>query len=324
MKPRVLVVMPEIGEQVAGRLATAVPQAEIVWAPTDEHGQERYADAEVYMGLGLGFGSRTLARMPHLKWIQCLVSGTDHLRPVLRGRDLILTSASGIHGPQMAEVALLHMLSLSRDARRLHRDQDAHVWEPRTPRVLDGRTVTIVGVGTIAQRLAPLCKALGMTVLGVSRAPRDVEGFDRVYDRADLVEASAAADFLVVLVPYSSATDRIIGADVLGALKPAAFVINLARGGVVDEEALVSAVQDGRIGGAGLDVFATEPLPATSPLWDLENVLVTPHCGGRSDRYGEQLLTVIEPNLSNYVAGRHDRLINRVVLADDETESGST
>jgi D-2-hydroxyacid dehydrogenase (NADP+) len=251
--------------------------------------------------------------MARLEWVHCLISGTDQLRPALEERrDILLTSSRGIHGPQMSEMALLHMLWLNRQAGRMHRNQLVHVWEAWEQRALDGKTVGIVGLGAIGERLARVCKALDMTVYGVSRTDRPVDGVDRVFDRSQLVDVAGQVDFLVLVLPRTADTEDLVDAEVLAAMRPTAFLVNLARGGVVDEDALLQALRDGRIAGAGLDVFATEPLPVDSPFWDLENVLVTPHVGGRSDRYGQQLLTIVEPNLRRYLAGDRKDMINVV------------
>lgn len=126
------------------------------------------------------------------------------------------------------------------------------------------------------------------------------------------MEAVRDLDYLVIAIPYGPETEGLVGAEVIAAMKPTAILVNLARGRVVDEDALVDALREGRIGGAGLDVFATEPLPPDSPLWVLDNVLVTPHLAGWSDRYVEQALTVVEPNLRDYLAGERGRLRNVV------------
>lgn len=270
--------------------------------------------AEAIFAYGRGFDAQCLARAKRLRWFQCLITGTDHLAPVLKGSGIILTNARGIHGPQMAEMAILHMLALSRRVQRLVRNQTAHVWDRIRPRVLDRRTVVILGVGAIAEHIAKVCKALGMTTIGVSRRPQPIAGYDAILPREKLAEAAAAADFLLVLAPYTKENDRIINATVFDAMKPSACLINIARGGVVDEPALIEALRAGKIAGAGLDVFAEAPLPATSPLWDMENVFITPFIGGLSDRYEDDVMAIIKPNLRGFLAGRYDEMINRVAL----------
>jgi phosphoglycerate dehydrogenase-like enzyme len=195
-----------------------------------------------------------------------------------------------------------------RDIRALFATQDAHRWDRKEQRLLAGKTVTIVGVGAIAEELAKRCKAFAMGVIGVSNGRTAVPNFDAILPRARLTEAAAQADFLIVLVPHSKKTDRLIDEAVLGAMKPSAALINLARGGVVDEAALISALRERKIAGAGLDVFATEPLPKDSPLWDLPNVFVTSHIGGVSETYGEQVMPLLVENLSTFLAGQPEKM----------------
>ncbi|MFP6761742.1 MAG: NAD(P)-dependent oxidoreductase, partial [Rhodospirillales bacterium] len=141
------------------------------------------------------------------------------------------------------------------------------------------------------------------TVYGISRTNREIEGIDKVFSRDDLTEAVKDVDFLIALVPFNPETHNIIDARVFYAMKPSACLINVARGGVVDEAALIDALKNGEISGAGLDVFEESPLPDNSPLWDMENVFITPFTGGRSDKYAERILTVIEPNIRAYLDG---------------------
>jgi phosphoglycerate dehydrogenase-like enzyme len=139
-------------------------------------------------------------------------------------------------------------------------------------------------------------------------------GFDRMYAREDLCKAASEADFLLVVVPYSQETHRIVDASVFAAMPPHACLVNIARGGVVDEAAMIQALQEKRIAGAGLDVFETSPLPANSPLWDMENVFITPFIGGQSDQYEQNVLKIVEPNLRCFLAGDYAGMVNRVAF----------
>jgi phosphoglycerate dehydrogenase-like enzyme len=316
MSCQVLIICPDPGAYTS-RLAEFVPQVKFASFASLEcpPAIELMGEADAIFAFGREFDAKCLARAQRLKWFQCVITGTDHLTPVLKGSRVILTNARGIHGPQMAEMALLHMLALSRRVKDLVRNQTAHVWDRSVaPRVLDKRTVVILGVGAIAEHIAKVAKALGMTVIGISRTPRELAGFDAIYPREKLLEAAAQADFLLVLVPYNKENDRIIGAAVFDAMKPTACLVNIARGGVVDEPALIKALRARKIAGAGLDVFAQAPLPKESPLWDMDNVFITPFIGGLSDRYEDEIMSIIKPNLRSFLAGRYDEMINRVAL----------
>jgi phosphoglycerate dehydrogenase-like enzyme len=278
-----------------------------------EQAEPHLADAEVLVTIGHGFTAEVASRMPALRWLQSMISGTDRLQAALARRpDVVLTSARGIHGPQVTEAAIFHMLCLSRDARRSVHAQDERRWDAWDPRVLDGRTVAIVGIGVIGEQIARVCKAFGMRVIGVSRTSRPVEGIDRIVTRDQIVAAAAEADFLVLTLPLDDHSRHLVDAQVLTAMKPTAYLVNLARGGVVDTGALVDALRRGVIAGAGLDTFDVEPLPADSPLWELENAFITAHMGGRSDRYVDGFLRVFEPNLRRWVDGEHHALVNVV------------
>src|ERR1700680_3367964 len=257
----VLIICPE-PEAYTSRLAGAFPQVRFSCVAALECTKEmdRLGEADAILAYGRAFDAECLARAKRLKWFQCLITGTAHLAPVLAGSSVILTNARGIHGPQMAEMAILHMMALSRQVPQLVRNQAAQVWDRIKPRVLDRRTIAILGVGAIAEHVAKVCQAFGMTTLGISRTPRKLAGFDAIYPRENLLEAAAQADFLLALVPYTKENEKIINSAVFNVMKPTACLINIARGGVVDETALLQALRDGKIAGAGLDVFDEAPL----------------------------------------------------------------
>ena len=176
----------------------------------------------------------------------------------------------------------------------------------------DRSTFGIFGIGAIAEALAPRCKALGMTVVGISSVKRTAAGFDRILARDELLDAVHDLDFLIVLTPYSAKTRNAIDEFVFAAMKPGACIINLARGGVVDEGALVKALEQKQIAGAALDVFATEPLEADHPLWDMKNVIITAHLGGLYDRYVDDAMPTIAHNLRCFLADDLKGMINVV------------
>lgn len=259
--------------------------------------------ARVMIGLAPYLPAPLLAAAPRMEWVQALTTGVDNLlaNPGLRG--VAVTNCAGIHGPQMSELAIMLMLASVRRFPAMLDNQRARVWERWKQPILSGRTVCIVGLGAIAESLAGVCAAFGMTVTGVSDGRAEVPGFARVYRRADLPQAAHEADFLVVLVPYSQKTHHIIDAQVLAAMRPDAWLINIARGGCVDEDALLEVLRAGRIAGAALDVFANSPLPPDSPFWSMPNVIVTPHIGGFSATYHEQALPVVARNLADWLRG---------------------
>jgi phosphoglycerate dehydrogenase-like enzyme len=297
----------------AARLAEAAPGYDYLAAADAAAAVPLAREAEVIVGLAHAIPGAVLAAAPALRWVQALTTGTDPLDrlPELRP-EVVVTAMRGIQGPQMSELCFLMMLALLRDIRGILARQEARVWDRRPQPLLFGRTAVILGVGAIAEYLAARCKAFGMRVIGVSNGRTEAPHFDAILPRAALTDAAAQADFLIVLVPASEATRHIVDARVLGAMRRDAFLVNIARGAVVDEAALAEALAAGAIAGAGLDVFGTEPLPPGSPLWGLPNAIITPHVGGVSDIYMEQALPAVAENLLAYRAGGVAALRNRV------------
>jgi len=249
-----------------------------------------------------GFPSALLARAPALRWIQVMGAGVERfLVPGLSPR-VTVTRAAGIFGPWMAEYTLGWCLWVTQRMEHFRRLQAERAWRPVDPVRLGGGTLCVVGLGDIGREIARSARALGMRAIGVSRTARRVREADAVYAPRALPTALRQADWVVVTVPLSPATRGLIGRRELGAMKPTAWLVNIARGPVVDEPALLEALRARKIGGAVLDVFDTEPLPADHPLWGLDNAVITPHISGPSTP-GE-ICPIFSDNLRRYLAGR--------------------
>lgn len=305
---------PEVPAALFERRAQAdFPGLDLLASDDRQAAVRELATTEVMIGHHFHFDEAVLAHAPRLRWIQSLTSGIDAiLRLSNLRRELIVTNTRGMHGPQVSELVFLQMLALLRDFPRLQRNQAAARWERWPQPLLLGKTVVIVGVGAIAEALALRCKAFGMAVHGVSGRADRPPNFDGLHDYAQLAYAATLADFLVLLVPLTAATEKLIDERVIAALKPEAFLINVARGGVLDEEALLRALRERRLAGAALDVYRTTPLPVGHPLWREPRVVLTPHIGGMSDIYFEQAYPVVRDNLRLYLAGRAEALVNVV------------
>jgi len=252
-----------------------------------------------------------LANAAKLKWVQALGTGLDGItdQPALKP-SVTVTSLHGVHGAPVSEAALASMLALSRNLPGAIRAQDEHQWRRWPAKLLHDKTVGILGIGVIAEALAPKCKAMGMTVVGITSSPRKVVGFDRVHPMGDLPAVLPQLDYLVLLTPYSPATHHMIDAKVFAAMKPASYFVNVARGGVVDEDALLAALRDKKIAGAALDVFNREPLPPDHPFWDFENVIITTHQGGFCDTYVDLAMPILEHNMRCFLRGDLKGMIN--------------
>ena len=270
-------------------------------------------DAHVFMAFGAALKEDIFGGADRLKWVHAFGTGVDGIvdQPGLRP-DVIVTSTRGIHGPPLSEIAILHMLAMARSFPRSVRSQDDRKWDRFRAKTLNRKTAGILGVGLIATDLAPRLQALGMEVVGITRAPRPgLPGFDRFAPRDNLQAAVADLDFLVLLIPLEPDTREIVNADVLGAMKRGSFLVNIARGGVLDERALIEALKSGQLGGAALDTVQKEPLPAEDPLWDAPNLILTPHLGGFYEDYADDSIGQILENIAHFRAGETDRMINR-------------
>jgi D-2-hydroxyacid dehydrogenase (NADP+) len=268
---------------------------------------------EAVIGHHFQFDAALVAGAPKLRWIQSLTSGTDAILKIPRlPREVVITSARGMHGPQMSELVFLQMLALLRDLRRILRNQSEGRWERWPQPLLWHKTVVIVGVGAISEMLAVRCKAFDMKVYGVSGSTRVPSGFDAVFSRTQLRDAAALADILVLIVPLTPETENLVNERVLEAMKESAYLVNVARGGVLDESALIGRLRAGKLAGAALDVFRQMPLPSDDPLWREDRIIVTPLLGGMSDVYLEQVYPLVRDNLRHFLANRLESMVNVV------------
>ena len=308
-----LTLTPELNQQYRDRLKAKFPQLNVDLVDHHSKVGPYIASADILLTFAPRLTDDVLKAATNLKWVQALGTGVDNLidRPVLR-KDVIVTNIHGIHGPPVSEAALGAMLALARDLPRAIRAQDHREWARFPARLLHNKTVGIFGIGAIAAELAPKCKAFGMRTIGISSVPRPVAGFDRMHGRDELGGVVGEFDFFVLLTPLTEQTRNAVDATVLAAMKPASFLVNLARGGVVDEEALIDVLKSGRIGGAALDVFTEEPLPPDHPFWAMENVIITTHQGGFCDVYIDYALPTVETNMQRFLSGHIGGMINVV------------
>jgi phosphoglycerate dehydrogenase-like enzyme len=246
---------------------------------------------------------------PRLGWYQQWAAGADWVLdyPEVAERDFALTTASGIHAVPISEHVFAFLLAFARGFQQAWPAQAERTWRVPDRELffeLKNKTLLLIGVGAIGGRTAELAQAFGMRVLGVRRHPeRGAPGVDEMFGHDQLLTVVPWADFVVMTAPHTSETEHMIDGEVLEAMKSSAYFVNIGRGGTVDEAALVAALQAGQIAGAGLDVFEEEPLPETSPLWTLENVLITAHYAGATPRYAERFMDIFLDNLQRYKSG---------------------
>lgn len=270
------------------------------------------AEAEVVYGLRLP--QNVISRAPKLKWIQVMSAGVDFfLDAEMLASSVILTNASGIHATPIAEFVLGRMLMFAKQASWCFQLQQEKRWERFTPSVLRSKTVGIVGLGSIGREVARLAKAFGMRVLATRRSAKRVgraRYVDTMLPPDRLWWLLAESDFVVLTLAFTPETNKLIGKKELQMMKPTAYLINIARGGVVDEAVLIRALEEHWIAGAGLDVFATEPLPVDSRLWELPNIILSPHVSGGMEDYTQRVTELFSENLRRYLSGQ--KLLNVV------------
>jgi phosphoglycerate dehydrogenase-like enzyme len=294
-----------LGSEFAAR-ATGIRHLEV---RTPDELAARVGEADVLVVSGL-WRNELIAAAPRLRFIQSISAGTDQYdRTALAARGIRLASAQGANERAVAEhamaliLALTRLLHMARDNQRAYRWRGMIADRDRREDELDGKTLVIVGFGRIGRRLAGLARAFGMRVIGVRRSTEAAAEAHELVRPAQLQDVLRRADFVALTCPLTAETRGLIGARELAAMRPSAHLINVARGAVVQEEALVAALAGGKVAGAGLDCFVEEPLPPSSPLWDMAQVIVTPHTAGETRRYEANVVDVLLDNLERLWRG---------------------
>ncbi len=273
------------------------------------------------------------AEAPRLRWIQTFSAGLDHILdlPIVQAEDVEITSTSGMHATQMAEFSLMMMLAFEYKLPKMLEFQSKATWPEKrydtfAPQALRGQTLGIVGYGSIGRELARLADALGMVVVATKRNVKqtaDEESYaeagtgdpagdipTRLYPPEALASMLSVCDYVVITLPRTKDTYHSFNQEMFDAMKKTAVLVNVGRGGVVDEDALISTLAAGRIAGAALDVFEEEPLPSDSPLWGLDNIIIAPHISGYTVRYDEKAAALFAENLERYL--NNEPLFNRL------------
>jgi len=325
---RVLIASPLEPELVA-RIAAVDARLEVIYR-ADQLGQPRYAadhyppmsrsaeqaaewakllaQAEVLFDVDRpSAGPDLVQRAPCLRWIQSSSSGIGEWvrRLGLVESPVVVTNAAGIHARPLAEYVVFVMLYFAKSWARMLAEQRAHHWERCAIDTIDGKTLGIVGLGRVGQAVAQLAKGLGVRVIGLRRRTDGVDpGIDAVFGPDRLADLLAQSDYVALSLPHTSETVGLIGAAELATMRQGSVLINIARGSIVDESALIEALRSGHLGGAALDVVGREPLAADSPLWDMPNVLITPHSMSTAAVENELLTRLFCDNLRRYLDGQ--------------------
>ncbi|MGY3591809.1 phosphoglycerate dehydrogenase-like enzyme [Bradyrhizobium sp. USDA 4341] len=291
-------------ETYARLIGERFPKVRTIMAPDAERLKRYIGEADVL--LSTRFPVELFDQAKRLRWFQCTNAGVDSILPVRdRAGHIAVTNARGIHGDIITDFVMAGLTMLHWDFRRFLREQAERKWNPRYVAPLAEKTLGVVGLGSIGATTARRGKSAGMRVVGSKRdISVPVEGVDRLYASDALEEMLPVCDFVVLAVPSTAETVGLIGAAELARMKRNAFLINIARGNVVVEAELIRALQTGVIAGAMLDVFEQEPLPQDSPLWDMPNVIATPHVAGSPTNYTERLFSIFADNLERLLKGQ--------------------
>lgn len=281
---------------------------QVVWVDREGNLDGDASDAEVYLSAGLlksAVLDKILNAAPAVRWQHTPSAEVNHLlTPTALARDMILTNGAGVHGVPIAEFVLALMLDRVKHLGKLHQFQTEHHWEWNLGlQELLGATVLILGAGGIGQEIAKRASAFGMRVWGSRKHPEPLPNFDRIVGAKEWQSLLPEADFVVLALPLTPETKGIIDAEVLRAMRPSAYLINIARGALVDEAALLTALTEGWIAGAGIDAFVIEPLPPDHPLWSVPNLFVTPHISWNSPHTRTRTADLFLDNLHRYRTG---------------------
>ncbi|MDX2270354.1 MAG: D-2-hydroxyacid dehydrogenase [Cyanobacteriota bacterium] len=309
-----------LSSEFAPMLEGLLPKdVEVVWLDPLGNWEGEIHDAEVYLNAGLLKSTileKVLQAAPALRWQHTLSAGVNHLlNPSHLSRNIILTNGAGIHAIPVAEFTLGLMLDHVKRLHNLHQLQTDHEWDNSWRngnflRELSGATVLIIGAGSIGQAIGHRANAFGMRVWGSRKHPEPLPSFEKVVGSSEWYTLLPEADFVVLALPLTPETKEIINADVFKAMNPTAYFINIARGALVEEPALIMALTEGWIAGAGLDTFAVEPLPPESPLWSLPNAFITPHISWSSPNTRQRTAELFLDNLHRF---RHGLPLRNVV-----------
>lgn len=304
IKPKVLL-LDQIWEDYAAELNARFPSLEFIDAREEAVRDRHFAEAIIMYGLP---PIKRLQEAIRLRWIQLLSAGLSRtLRPKAMEQGITVTNLGNLYGQSIAEHTLALMSMLCRNLQIAMRNQLAHRWDnsiANTMTDLAGKTVAIIGLGNIGQSIGRLAQAYGMRVVGTRRTLRVTPFVDRVYPLSELKLMLAEADFVVVATPLIEDTENLLRAEEFAVMKRGVFYINVSRGAVADESALLAALESGHVAGAGLDVFAREPLPEDHPFWDMPQVIISPHYSGDTVNHSRLPLERFIHNLRLWSAGR--------------------
>jgi phosphoglycerate dehydrogenase-like enzyme len=306
MQERKLVIVHDIDQKHINEIKDHIPDWNIIVGKNRDVWKEHIKDAEIIAGWKRDMIDECLAPHAKLKWLQTWSAGVDSL-PLeeFESKNFTVTSANGVHAYPISETIFALMLGLTRNIHTYVKNQQEKIWHHSGLKLeIHEKTVGIIGVGAIGKEVAKLSKAFGMKVLGVRHSGKPDSFVDEMYTTSQLHSVLPNCDYIVVTLPLTKETTGLLGMEEFSLMKSSAFLINIGRGEIIVEEDLINALNQGIIAGAGLDVFEKEPLSNDSPLWEMDNVIITPHTSGSTEHYNKRVIEdIFIPNLKTYING---------------------
>ncbi len=304
MTKRKLIIARNIDQDYVEKIKEMIPNWEIIVGKASSVWQDHIQEAEVIAGWNKEMKEYVIEKECNLRWVQTWSAGVNSL-PLhkLEEKCITLTSANGVHAFPISETIFALMLALTRKIHAYVRNQLTKTWDEANLNLeIHGKTIGIIGVGAIGKETAKIAKAFGMNVIGVRHSGKPEEYVDHMYTPQQLHTILPTCDYVVITLPLTKETHHLFQSREFQLMKPSSFLINIGRGEIVAEEELIEALRERQIAGAGLDVFATEPLPENSPLWNFDNVIITPHTAGSTEHYDKRVIEdIFIPNLKSYL-----------------------
>lgn len=307
MTKRKLIITHNIEQIYCDKVKALLPDWEVIVGKDRAVWEPHVKDAEIIAGWKKDMTPLISEQDTALRWVQTWSAGVNSL-PLksLEAKDIIVTSANGVHAFPISETIFALMLGLTRNIHTYVKNQQTKKWDGSDLSLeIHGKTLGIIGVGAIGKETAKIAKAFGMQVLGMRYSGQPAPFVDLMYTTEQLPLMLPQCDYVVITLPLTDLTRHLFGREEFGMMKPSSFLINIGRGEIIKEDDLIEALHHQRIAGAGLDVFATEPLPTDSPLWAFDNVIITPHTSGSTGQYDQRVIEeIFIPNLKNYLEGK--------------------
>ncbi|MCM3092933.1 MULTISPECIES: D-2-hydroxyacid dehydrogenase [unclassified Cytobacillus] len=314
MTKRTCIITRDLEPAQLEKIKETIPDWEFISGKDSANWQKEIKKAEVIAGWKKELKEMVLEGNSKLRWFQSWSAGVDSLPLAdMESQGIQITSANGVHANPISETIFALMLGLTRKIHTYVKNQQAKIWHHSGLKLeIHNKTLGLIGTGAIGKETAKIAKAFGMKVIGVRHSGKPEEYIDEMYTSGQLNDVLPQCDYVVISLPLTQETRQLFGADQFALMKDSAFLINIGRGEIVNERDLIGALQNGEIAGAGLDVFEKEPLSEDNPLWELDNVIVTPHTAGSTEHYNKRVIEdIFIPNLKEYIAsGIPD--INRV------------